>query len=286
MEVHELFANKVPLMKLLLWDSRSGATYTDLLGESHTGHDLEIDSAWPIVVSTSWNEFRYSLESHCESLCAFMIHTSDAELIRNPAAAPDIAYATSSIALTLKEHGHGDGKPLIFFSGGGVTPEWERSLSEYTGTVRVCHRDEAKQLIHEFSNTGDCSIFDVSNLEMTLQLLSAILPFGFLWEAHENRQTAVSELEKAVVRGVTGFERDLQLYIAASVSSNDREEATQHLLGMRGRWLERISSGNAQSLINRIDNLCLCEDLESWRKELITLRDDLLDSVVDRIEGK
>jgi len=117
-----------------------------------------------------------------------------------------------------------------------------------------------------------------SGLEPALQALSALLPFGLLWEVHggreEGRQKAVEEWNKIDSSASDLFEARVQDYVRRRIgSASDSHGPRQHLLAQCTSWLAKLGDGNPGVPLDQIDCLCTCETVESWNCGLTTLRD-------------
>jgi len=129
------------------------------------------------------------------------------------------------------------------------------------------------------------TISGLGPLEAALQILSALLPIGLLWETEETKEaqgtkesakeSAAKTLQSADRSNLPEFERLLQDYACTCIVDNGDTQAARTALSDKYRnWVERL--GGANEVLERIEKLCKSETVADWNNKLAKLRDEWL----------
>jgi hypothetical protein len=151
---------------------------------------------------------------------------------------------------------------------------WPCSLDQFVETIG---------LLVESLGRGDVPPWDafVTGLtpwEPALQLLSALLPIGLLWEAH-GKSSALKALKQADKDGESSpmeFERRIQRF-ACSLLGSDCTAASEVWAEIVREHLPALEKfGGADDLKSKLNDLCGADGPEKWNCTLKTLRNKLL----------
>jgi len=173
---------------------------------------------------------------------------------------------------------------FVAYSGAAVDSfePWSQCTQVPYGSVAAITANLGEVLAYWPQVPDQAWLFDTISgfgpVEVALQILSALLPIGLLWEAHDG------EKGKALtVLGGNGyepspieFERRIQKY-ACAVLGGDCTAAN-------GMWGEVTSNhqaaldklGGTEDIKAKLKDLCSADGPEKWNCKLRTLRDDLL----------
>jgi len=154
---------------------------------------------------------------------------------------------------------------------------WPCSLDQFVETIALL----IESLQRDDVPPWDAFATGLSPLEPALQLLSALLPIGLLWEAHAgDKCKALERLGQADQKGDSSaieFEQRIQRY-ARSLVGGDCKEANAVWAEIecehRPPALDKL--GGADDLKSRLEKLCSANSPKEWNSKLKILRDDLL----------
>lgn len=137
-------------------------------------------------------------------------------------------------------------------------------------------------------------------LEIALKLLSALYPFGLLWEHLGSQCNAAERLQSQPSEDQ--FESDIQAYMCTCVlhcgarcQLQEQSQADtqcgpaflhQALLDRYARHLKVVGRGDAGSVVDHICRLSMASDLSAWLTILSDLRDAWLHPTVEPTHGR
>ena len=262
-------------MKLLLLDSRPEEYYTPPLANfTIPGHNLEIQSNWPVVNSKSWAELTERIKRESDQFGVVVIHTSDVLSVF-----PTIPKALDQVRDLLT--GFASGKTLLFFSGGGMAEpfQFELAMKDHTGIVRACALAEIKVMLKAFAETKDCSVFEVSPKEVASQALSALWALGLLWEKLGTREEAVGAWRRIDPSELNEFELQLQSYVY-QIWLNPNQESFRSILwneqdakyGIFRRRLSKLDAEDVHRVVDELDHVLVSNNVADWNERIETLR--------------
>jgi len=131
------------------------------------------------------------------------------------------------------------------------------------------------------------ALLGVGTLEAALQVLSAHLPIGLIWEAkggneQEKKEAAGKVKETNEGQELPKFEKLVQEYACLRITESDgaesmkrqildEEQSSDEKLARMRLWLSKL--GEPEQVLRQIDELCDCQDAGKWTENLAKLRD-------------
>lgn len=245
--------------------------------------DVETDRVFSAVFIHASNEIQRSSNNEC---CDFFLQ-SFAGMSTGDTSSVPAAYARFGNLLRQQS----GPKAIVVLSGGlDVARRLVGSIDAgYQATSLI--NDYACAFLTDFDKTGrpDHSLLHGrSSREAALQALSALYPIALFWKARGGSKIeAVAELQREARIVKLEFENSLQQYaFARIIDAAQANKVRSGLLNQNREWLEKLSRGSAEAVLEKIDDLCDCDKLdcdcqnecqcECWANKLKALKSDWL----------
>lgn len=169
---------------------------------------------------------------------------------------------------------------LVCVYSGGTTPEvrpWNHDPA-----VPYCSTDHLSSalggIFSEWGADADQAwlfqaVSGFGALEAALEVLSALLPIGLLWEAH-GKSSALEVLKSADQdreSSALDFEGSIQQYVCKRLKGEDGESEWEQISEKDERSLSQLDG--AEAVKTQLNKLCGSESPSEWTEKLTSLRD-------------
>lgn len=173
--------------------------------------------------------------------------------------------------------------PIVLFTGGG-TGDAESNFGNDPGICILSSGDLLSHLVTFLGSWDGVStppwpiLKTGSPHEPALQALSALLPFGLLFESKSNLVEAAQEIANRQ-QGATAlpFENLLQQYVCKLLQGHEIGKLKFELETTYKGWLNQLGNGDVEVFLAEIGKLAKCQTFQTWNHELGCLRDKWLE---------
>jgi len=174
-----------------------------------------------------------------------------------------------------------EGKLLVQYSGGFASGFWEQASESEVRCAVDFVLQNGGVFVKEFLRSGCADwllLSGVGALEHVLQLLSALLPIGLLWEAH-GKCKALQVLKQGDKEGKSSpieFERLIHRYACGLLGGDcaAADDAWAEIERQHQPALDKL--GGVECIKAKLKDLCSANDPMEWNEKLKALRNYLL----------